>query len=659
MPQPKLITADPTNVEDYQFEPIKGYPMLHWQGKRPFTSTRYYPAQRKEVHGQEVAGWRNRLYWGDNLQVMSHLLKEFRGQVQLVYIDPPFDSKAEYKKTISMRGQQAKNDQSAFEEKQYTDIWTNDEYLQFMYERLVIIRELLAENGSIYLHCDYRRSHHLRCLLDEVFGDSCLRNQVIWQKTRVSKGQSLDFGRVHDVIMLYSKGTFPIFNPQYESYSEEYVDSHYNLTDAKTGRRYGLWDSTQAGPGPARRFGDKLLEPPPGKHWIWSQERIDEGLASGKIEFTQQGTPRLRRYLDEAKGKRLGDLWTDIFDINSMALERLNYPTQKPEALLERIILASSNPGDLVFDCFMGSGTTQAVAMRLGRRFIGADINLGAVQVTTKRLLALAAELASPTQQLTLLGTDDGQPATDAVEPSSTPDRPSVLYTGFEVYNVNHYDVFRNPVEARDLLLQALEVHPLERGHLFDGEKDGRLIKLMPVNRIATRADLNELIHGFDYKVFERRQAEHPREPVERITLVCMGHDPDLKAALEHAAQPYRLDIEVVDILRDRADIQFKRDAEARVVVKGNMLVIEAFYPMNLLQKLSLQQESVADWRELVESVMIDWNYDGAVFQPALVDIPEKNDLVAGRYPIPEGAGTIRVKITDLLSESLEVEIGY
>lgn len=383
--------------------------------------------------------------------------------------------------------------------------------------------------------------------------------------------------------------------------------------------------------------------------------------SENRLVFSENGI-REKNYLADrmSKGRQISNLWTDISgNTLGYSTEFLNYPTQKPEALLERIILASSNPGDLVFDGFMGSGTTQAVAMRLGRRFIGADINLGAVQITTKRLLALAAELASTTQQLTLLDTVDEQPATDDAEPSSTPDQPPVLYTGFEVYNVNHYDVFRNPVEARDLLLQALEVHPLERGHLFDGEKDGRLIKLMPVNRIATRADLNELIHGFDYKVFERRQAEHPREPVERLTLVCMGHDPDLKAALEHAAQPYRLDIEVVDILRDRADIQFKRDAEARVVVKGNMLVIEAFYPMNLLQKLSLQQESVADWRELVESVMVDWNYDGAVFQPALVDIPEKNDLVAGRYPIPEDAGTIRVKITDLLSESLEVEIGY
>lgn len=228
-------------------------------------------------------------------------------------------------------------------------------------------------------------------------------------------------------------------------------------------------------------------------------------------------------------------------------------------------------------------------------------------------------------------------------------------YPGFEVYNVNNYDLFRNPVQAKELLIEALEVQPLEMSTIFDGEKDGRMVKIMPVNRIATRADLNELIAGFDYKVWERRQGENPNRPVEKITLVCMGHEPDLSAHLILAAKPYKIDVEVVDILRDKADLQFKRDSDAKVVVKDGELVIERFYPMNLLQKLSMQKEAVDDWRELTESILIDWNYDGAVLQPEVVDIPEKKtDLVIGRYKVPADAGTIRVKITDLLSESWE-----
>jgi hypothetical protein len=312
---------------------------------------------------------------------------------------------------------------------------------------------------------------------------------------------------------------------------------------------------------------------------------------------------------------------------------------------LERIIKVSTNPGDLVFDCFMGSGTTQAVAMKLGRRFIGSDINLGAVQITTKRLLSVTQELNNDGKQAVLFSDGNDE------------DKLDTYYTGMEIYNVNHYDVFRNPLEAKELLLDALEVNKLEKGQLFDGEKDGRMIKIMPVNRIATRADLGELISGLDLKAFEKRHKKNPNEPVEKITLICMGHEPDLGAVLEKEADPYKLDVEVVDILRDRQDIQFKRDSEARVAIKNGKLVIENFYPMNLLGKLSLQKEKVKKWQELVESVMIDWNYDGAVFTPTTVDIPEKDELVSGSYPIPKDAGTIHVKITDLLSESLETEV--
>ena len=167
-------------VGDYRFEPIRGKPMLKWDGKRPFTGTHYFPAQEKERHGNEGPdGWMNRIYWGDNLQVMSHLLKEFRGKVNLIYIDPPFDSKADYKKKISLRGKKVENDHSSFEDKQYTDIWTNDEYLQFMYERIILCRELLVDTGIIYLHCDWHKVHHLRMMLDEVFGESNFRNEII------------------------------------------------------------------------------------------------------------------------------------------------------------------------------------------------------------------------------------------------------------------------------------------------------------------------------------------------------------------------------------------------------------------------------------------------------------------------------------------------
>lgn len=628
------LTAPDTGVatvEKYEFEPIKGYPMLNWRGKRPFTSTQYYPAQLKEVHGEEVDGWRNKIFWGDNLQVMSHLLKEFRGKVDLVYIDPPFDSRADYRKRLTLRKARAESNATTFEEKQYTDIWVNDSYLQFLHERVVLLKELLSKSGTIWLHCDSHKNHHIRCILDEAFGAERFVSEVIWCRATARGNVKVGFSTGHDTILCYSKSTEFYWTPPRLEYTEEYLD-RFNQMDSD-GRRYTL--DNMNNPNPDR---PNLEYEWNGVTRVWrvTKEKMAELDAAGKIAYTSSGVARYKRYLDELEGRPLTTVWDDIQPVNSQAVERENYPTQKPESLIDRVIKTSCRDNGLVLDCFMGSGTTQAVAMKLGRRFIGADINLGAIQTTTKRLIKVADELRR-------------KPLDNGVQP----------YTGFEVYNVNHYDIFRNPVQARDLLLEALEVQRLDMGSVFDGEKDGRMVKIMPVNRIATRADLNELIAGFDYKAWERRQNESPNRAVEKMTLVCMGHEPDLKAQLELAAKPFKIDVQVVDILRDKANLEFKRDSEAKVAVTKGVLAIERFYPMNLLQKLSLQKESVEDWRELVESVLIDWNYDGAVLQPAVVDIPGKDELVEGRYPVPPGAGTIRVKITDLLSESWEGNVTH
>lgn len=599
---------------------IKGFPELRWTGKRPYRSTQYYPAQLRERYGEERDGWINRIYWGDNLQVMSHLLKEFRGQVDLIYIDPPFDSKADYKKKITLRGQTVTSDSSSFEEKQYGDIWTNDEYLQFMYERLILMREMLSDEGSLYLHCDWHKSHYLRIILDEIFGVDNLVNEIAWCYKSGGAGKR-GYAKKHDTILMYSKTEEFYFNP----------------------------------------------------------------IKEKSYMFPWSGENPAQTYYKDDKGRytlvNVKDYWTDIGMIATSSYERQGYPTQKPESLLDRIITASSRPGGLIFDCFMGSGTTQAVAMRLGRRFIGADINLGAIQTTTKRLITLAAELDAEQEakpQFTLLtGGKDYQKVERVAEDSMNyhvaasaednedrvneveiDDSTKVLpYTGFEVYNVNNYEFFRNPLEARDLLIEALEIQPFPQSDIWDGELDGRMVKIMPVNRIATKADLEELKANLPYKTYEKRKEESPRQPVEKITLICMGHEPDLKASLEAELSEYKLDIEIVDILRDKADLQLKRDSEADISIEGGRLVIRAFYPLNLMQKLSLQKEFVEDWRQLVESVMIDWNYDGAVMQPSVMDVPGKKEMVKGIYDIPEGAGTIKVKITDLLSESLEVEV--
>lgn len=614
---------------------IKGYPELRWTGKRPYRSTQYFPAQLKESYGEPTDGWMNKIFWGDNLQVMSHLLKEYRGKVDLIYIDPPFDSKADYKKKIKLKGKSATNDTSAFEEKQYGDIWSSDEYLQFMYERLVLLRELLSEAGTIYLHCDWHQSHHLRCLMDEVFGPDRCHNVLTWKRSHAqgNSGQGAEhFGRNTDTIFLYSKTDSPIWNPQYQPYSQEVINRDYKYIDEETGERYRL--TPVDGPGGASKGNPFYEFLGVSGYWRYSQKTMQELYEKGEIVLSSTGKSLSRKkYLKDAMGTPVTELWDDLNRVSPTSNERLDYPTQKPECLLERILLTSSNQGSLVFDCFMGSGTTQAVAMKLGRRFIGADINLGSIQTTTKRLLAAADELG---QQM---GNED-------------------KYLGFEVYNVNNYDFFRNPVEAKDLLIQALDIQPFTTDNVFDGELDGRKVKILPTNRIATRADLEGLVANLPYAVYDAHKEENPSAAVDHITLVCMGHEPDLKAALEGELSEYVVDVEIVDILRDKKELEFKREAEASVIVEDGKLTIKSFYPMNLLQKLSLQKESVGDWRELVESVLVDWNYDGAVLEPAVIDIPEKNGLVAGVYDVPADAGRIKVKITDVLSESLEVEVG-
>lgn len=623
----------------FEFEPrptIKGFPELRWTGKRPYRSTQYYPAQLRESYGEEQNGWINKIFWGDNLQVMSHLLKEYRGKIDLIYIDPPFDSKADYKKKIEVRGiGKAASDSTSFEEKQYGDIWTNDEYLQFMYERLLLMRELLSDQGSIFMHCDWHKNHHLRCLMDEVFGPSNFVNEIAWCYYGPGSPGMRQFNRKHDNILWYSK-------------------------------TYNVW-----------KFNADAVRVP------------HDEKTTGNFKQGLRGSGFIAGDYNLADGKIPEDWWEMAIAgrYPNDGVKRVGYPTEKPFKLLERIISAATDEGDIVADFFMGSRVTQMCAMRMGRRFIGADINLGSIQATTKRLLAVAKELKSTHKpetyemiqpQLSMVA-EEPAPYLAAASAGgnielSAEDRGKVIdffkakgldtaaledvkYTGFEVYNVNNYDFFRNPVEARDLLIAALEIQPFPQSDVWDGELDGRMVKIMPVNRIATKADLKELLANLPYKTYEKRKEENPNQPVERITIVCMGHEPDLKGAMEQELTDYKVDIQIMDILRDKADLQLKRDSEAEIVREGGKLVIRAFYPMNLMQKLSLQKEYVEDWRQLVDSVMIDWNYDGVVMQPAVTDVPGKSELVKGIYDIPEGSGTIKVKITDLLSESLEVEV--
>jgi site-specific DNA-methyltransferase (adenine-specific) len=356
----------------------------------------------------------NKLYYGDNLIIMREFIPD--ECVDLIYLDPPFNSKATYNVLFHEKdGTDSPAQITAFEDTWGWDmaaaatyeelvkegpaklsdlvqalrsfLGTNDmmAYLTMMAVRLVEMRRVLKKTGSIYLHCDPTASHYLKLVMDAVFGVKNFRNEIIWKRTS-SHSDAQRCGSVHDTLLFYGKSDEVRWNRTFQDYDDTYVESYYRYQE-DSGRRFMSDNLTGAGHGPPRIFGVKGEIPPPaGRHWMYDQAGIDRALAEDRIFWTRNGVPRLKKYLDEAEGMPLQDIWTDLQALRSWHQERLGYPTQKPEGLLERVITASSSEGDLVLDPFCGCGTTIAVAERLHRRWIGIDITHLAITLMERRL---------------------------------------------------------------------------------------------------------------------------------------------------------------------------------------------------------------------------------------------------------------------------------
>lgn len=359
----------------------------------------------------------NKLYFGDNLHVLrEHIADE---SVDLVYLDPPFNSNANYNILFkSPEGADSDAQIEAFEdtwhwndnaEGAFDDVMRSGNtaafellramraflgdndmmaYLAMMAVRLLELHRVLKPTGSLYLHCDPTASHYLKLLLDGVFGPTNYRNEIIWKRTS-AHSDAKRFGPVHDTILAYGKSGYPTWNAQYQKHADSYLNSHYKNVD-QNGRRYTLSDLTAAGTRngesglPWRGFDPNTK----GNHWKFRVSRLDELEKEGRIYWPKKegGWPRYIRYLDELSGAPVQDMWDDIFPINAKAQERLGYPTQKPLALLERIIAASSNEGDVVLDPFCGCGTAVHAAQKLGRQWIGIDVTHLAVGLIEKRM---------------------------------------------------------------------------------------------------------------------------------------------------------------------------------------------------------------------------------------------------------------------------------
>ncbi|MDO4808064.1 MAG: site-specific DNA-methyltransferase [Coriobacteriales bacterium] len=317
--------------------------------------------------------------------------------INLVYIDPPFASGADYAKQVYIRrnpklAEEARRAEAqlddeelrSFEEVMYGDIWDKERYLNWMHENLLAIKAVMSPNASIYVHLDYHIGAYVKVLLDEVFGESAFQSEIIWKRSS-AHSDSAGFANIHDSIFYYALGESFYFDTPYVPYTDEYIKSHYKHKDAD-GRLYKDGDLSAKG-----LSGGGYTYTWKGKEGYWrcpitTMERYE---AEGRIYYTRNGTPRIKQYLDEMPGMPAQDLWTDIFPVNSQAAERVDYATQKPEALLQRIIEASSDEGMLVADFFGGSGTTAAVCAKTGRHFIHADVGVNSIQTTRERLLEI------------------------------------------------------------------------------------------------------------------------------------------------------------------------------------------------------------------------------------------------------------------------------
>jgi DNA modification methylase len=423
-----------------------------------------------DTRGRQLKGWSNKLIWGDNKLILSSLKNgplrkeiEDQGGIKLIYIDPPFDVGADFSINIEIGDEQFTKEPSVLEELAYRDTWGKgtDSFVAMLHSRILLAHDLLADGGVLYLHLDWRTVHYVKSMLDEIFGKENFMANIVWK--RISSGRKAASNKwlaVDDYILVYSKGDHKV-TPQYLPYSDEYK-KRFNQKDE---RGYFYWDNIGT----------------------YSQERLKLLEADGRIKYPENRSakPRMKNYLHEGKGVIVDNVWTDISPVNSQANDDTAYPTQKPEMLLERIIKASSNEGDLIADFFCGSGTTLAVAEKLGRKWIGSDLGKFGIHTTRKRMVSVQRQLKN-----------DGKD-----------------YRAFEIMNLGKYErqhyvgINQNLREEEkqrqqlqkerdfvNLILHAYRAEPSEGYRCFTGKKSSRLVAIGPINLPVSRDFIDEIV---------------------------------------------------------------------------------------------------------------------------------------------------------------------
>lgn len=508
-----------------------------------------------DTRGRQLKGWTNKLIWGDNKLILSSLKNgplreeiEKQGGIKLIYIDPPFDVGADFSMKIEIGDDEFTKDPNVLEELAYRDTWGKgaDSFIAMMYERLMLMRDLLADDGAIYVHCDYRVNSYLRLVLNEIFGEKNFLNQIIRYKSNPKNYTTNSYGNVHDIIYFYAKSADYFFDPFTERSKIE-IKNDFPKIESKTNRRYKTAPIHADGPrnGPSGGAWKGML-PPPGKHWAYVPKTLDLLDEKGEIEWSSTNNPRRKVYADITSDKKMQDIWEGFKDTGQNV-----YPTQKPDALIERIIKASSKEGGLVADFFCGSGTTLAVSEKLGRKWIGADLGKFAIHIARKRMIDVQRQLKKE-------GKD---------------------FRAFEILNLGKYErqhyVGVNPnlrdeekqkqlakkeEEFVNLILHAYRAEKIEGFRTFSGKKLNRMVVIGPIDLPVGRLYVEEAIQ------------EAVEKKITKLDVLAFEFEMGLFPHIQEEAKTRGVDLTLKYIPKDVFD---KRAVEKNQIVFNDVSYIE------------------------------------------------------------------------------------
>lgn len=593
--------------------------------------------------GRGQKEWRNRLIWGDKKYVLPSLLPEFSHAVDLVYIDPPFDTGANFSYYLEVpktNGQSPSFTKlpSVIEQKAYRDTWGKglESYVRWFYETLVFFDELMKESASIYIHLDWHVAHYAKVVADSVFGIDNFQNEIIYKRA-LTHNDPQGYGRIHDTLLFYKKPDAE-FQPPYVEYDEEYLERAYRHSDSD-GRRYQLLPlhathEFSSRDDNTRRFGDRVLRPPAGKFWRWSQKKIEEAIKADLIVMSETGVPRYKKYLDEALGVAPQSIWDDIKQLPRD--EICGYPTQKPKELMARIIDASSKEDDLVLDCFCGSGTSAVVAEEKRRRWIACDLSRFAIHVTRKRLLEVINVRPFVIQNLGKYERQAWQ-TSEFGEEAGTRDR-----------------------AYRNFILDLYHTQTLSGYEWLHGKKSNRLVHVGPVDAPISLLDVGQIVAEFRRSMGTGKEA--PR--TNGIDILAWDFAFELNEIAKQQAAQANVDLRFLRIPREildkkaveQGDVHFFELAslDVRAKTRGNKVSVsleDFVIPADDVP--SDIQKQITHWSQWIDYWAVDWDNKSDAFHNEWQDYRtrDKPKLLteASKTYEEHGEHRIRVKVIDIL----------